>query len=68
LDTHQGSYGHNQVETYLDELTFRFNWHKSSRRGLLFYQLLALNAEVEPLRYNDLVKNSVAEKPRTAGS
>jgi len=64
LGTHQGSFGHDHLETYLDEFTFRFNRRNSSRRGLLFYRLLTLAAQTGPLHYNDFVKNSVAKKVR----
>lgn len=64
MGTHQGSFGRDHLDTYLDEFTFRFNRRKSSRRGLLFYRLLTLSAEAGPLHYNELVKNSVAKKVR----
>jgi hypothetical protein len=40
LGTHQGAISHAQLDSYLDEFTFRFNRRRGRHRGLLFYRLL----------------------------
>ncbi len=65
MGTYQGSYGVDHIETYLDEFTFRFNRRRSPKRGLLFYRLMTLAAQAEPLHYEDIVQNRVS-KPSTA--
>lgn len=40
LGTHQGAVSHDQLDYYLDEITFRFNRRRSRHRGLLFYRLI----------------------------
>ncbi len=39
LGTHQGAVGHDGLDDYLDEFTFRFNRRTSTSRGKLFYRL-----------------------------
>src|SRR5437867_7103095 len=48
LGTHQGAVRPQQLDYYLDELTFRFNRRGSNHRGLLFYRLLEQAVQVEP--------------------
>lgn len=38
--THQGAIAPNHLAGYLDEFAFRFNRHKATCRGLLFYRLI----------------------------
>lgn len=50
LGTHQGAIGHEHLDSYLDEFTFRFNRRKSASRGKLFYRLAQQAVQVEPVR------------------
>ena len=49
LGTHQGSVGHEHLDAYLNEFTFRFNRRDSRRRGLLFYRLLEQAIVADPI-------------------
>jgi hypothetical protein len=55
LGTHQGAVGHEQLDYYLDEFTFRFNRRKSHSRGKLFYRLLQQAAATQAVPYRGLV-------------
>jgi len=48
LGTHQGAIGHEHLDYYLDEFTFRFNRRKSASRGKLFYRLAQQAMQVDP--------------------
>ncbi len=48
LGTHQGAVGHDQLDFYLDESTFRFNRRRARHRGLLFYRLLEQAIATDP--------------------
>ena len=48
LGTHQGAIGHEHLDFYLDEFTFRFNRRKSASRGKLFYRLAQQAMQVDP--------------------
>jgi transposase-like protein len=50
LGTHQGAIGHDHLDAYLDEFTFRFNRRKSASRGKLFYRLAQQAVQVKPVR------------------
>jgi len=54
LGTHQGAIGHDHLDAYLDEFTFRFNRRKSASRGKLFYRLAQQAVQVEPVRITAL--------------
>jgi len=56
LGTHQGAIGHDHLDYYLDEFTFRFNRRTSASRGKLFYRLVQQAVQVEPAPYSSLVK------------
>jgi transposase-like protein len=56
LGTHQGAVGHDHLDYYLDEFTFRFNRRKSASRGKLFYRLVEQAVQVEPAPFSTLVK------------
>jgi transposase-like protein len=56
LGTHQGAIGHQHLDDYLNEFTFRFNRRKSASRGKLFYRLTQHAVQVAPARYSDIVK------------
>ncbi|MGH3132038.1 MAG: IS1595 family transposase [Gaiellaceae bacterium] len=47
LGTHQGAVRAHQLDSYLDEFTFRFNRRSSRQRGLLFYRLLEQAAQID---------------------
>ncbi len=55
LSTHQGALSREQLDSYLDEFTFRFNRRTSRYRGMLFYRLVAQAVGVEPGPYSRLV-------------
>lgn len=57
LGTYQGSFGHDHLDAYLAEFTFRWNRRRSPDRGLLFYRLMSLAVQAPPLHYDDIVKN-----------
>jgi len=56
LGTHQGAIGHDHLDYYLDEFTFRFNRRKSASRGKLFYRLVQQALQVEPAPFASLIK------------
>jgi transposase-like protein len=58
LGTHQGRVGHEHLNAYLNEFTFRFNRRNSRRRGLLFYRLLEQAIAADPITYRSLIVNS----------
>ena len=48
LGTHHGAVGHDHLDYYLDEYTFRFNRRSSTFRGKLFYRLVQQAVQVDP--------------------
>ena len=54
LGTHQGSVGHEHLDSYLDEYAFRFNRRASHSRGLLFYRLLEQAVVTPPVSYENI--------------
>lgn len=58
LGTHQGAVGHEQLDYYLDEFTFRFNRRKSKHRGKLFYRLMQQAVEQSPAPYRDIINHT----------
>ena len=56
LRTHQGSVGHEHLDSYLDEYAFRFNRRASNSRGLLFYRLLEQAVVTPPVSYENIKK------------
>jgi transposase-like protein len=56
LGTHQGAVGHEHLDYYLDEFTFRFNRRMSASRGKLFYRLVQQAVQVEPQPYRTLIR------------
>jgi transposase-like protein len=56
LGTHQGSVGHQHLDSYLDEYAFRFNGRASHSRGLLFYRLLEQAVVTSPVSYENIKK------------
>ncbi len=55
LGAHTGALSREQLDSYLDEFTFRFNRRTSRYRWKLFYDLVAQAVEVSPLPYSRLV-------------
>jgi transposase-like protein/predicted RNA-binding Zn-ribbon protein involved in translation (DUF1610 family) len=56
LGTHQGAVGHEYLDYYLDEFTFRFNRRKLKSRGKLFYRLAQQSVQIAPAPFDSLVK------------
>ena len=55
MGIHQGALSREQLDTYLDEFTFRFNRRTSRNRWKLFYGLVAQAVAIEPVPYSRLV-------------
>jgi transposase-like protein len=55
LGTHQGSVDAAHLPGYLNEFVFRFNRRRSRSRGLVFYRVLELAVNHDPVRYGDLI-------------
>ena len=62
LGTHQGSFGADHLQAYLDEFTFRFNRRESRARGMLFYRLIQQSVAMHPISFHDLVANPTPRK------
>jgi len=58
LGTHQGTLSYDQLDSYLDEFTFRFNRRTYRNRWKLFYRLVAQAVAVEPAPYSRLVSGT----------
>jgi len=56
LGTHQGAVGHDHLDYYLDEFTFRFNRRKSASRGKLFFRLAQQAVQVDPAPFASLIR------------
>jgi len=55
MGTHQGAVGHDHLDDYLNEFTFRFNRRKSASRGKLFFRLAQHAVQVAPAPYTTLI-------------
>jgi transposase-like protein len=55
LGTHQGAIEQAHLASYLNEFVFRFNRPRSRSRGLVFYRVLQLAVNHDPVRYRDLI-------------
>jgi transposase-like protein len=53
LDTHQGAFSMEHLQSYLEEFTFRFNRRTSSSRGQLFRRLLEQAVVTQPVTQAD---------------
>ena len=62
--THQGAISPEHLDYYLDEFTFRFNRRTSRYRGKLFYRLLQNAMLVQPITYQQMIKNIRGRKPK----
>ena len=56
LGTHQGAIGHEHLDDYLDEFSFRFNRRKSASRGKLFYRLAQNAVQIAPAPFDTIIK------------
>jgi|TARA_B100001971_G_C18110606_1_gene493965 transposase-like protein len=56
MGTHQGAVGHDHLDYYLDEFTFRFNRRTSASRGKLFYRLAQQAVQIDPAPFADLIR------------
>jgi transposase-like protein len=56
LGTHQGAIGHEHLDYYLDEFTFRFNRRTSRYRGKVFYRLVQQAVQIGPAPFHSLIK------------
>jgi transposase-like protein len=67
LGTHQGSVDDAHLPGYLNEFVFRFNRRRSRSRGLVFYRVLELAVNHDPVRYRDLIATPrpATGRPRT---
>jgi transposase-like protein len=61
LGTHQGSMEDAHLPSYLNEFMFRFNRRRSRSRGMVFYRVLELAVDHDPVRYRDII---VSDRPR----
>jgi transposase-like protein len=59
LGTHQGAIGHEHLDYYLDEFTFRFNRRTSASRGKLFYRLAQQAVQVPPAPVASLARHNI---------
>ena len=50
--------GDAHVAGYLNEFAFRFNRHRSSSRGMVFYRVLECAVAHGPVRYQDLIASA----------
>ena len=55
MGTHQGALSREQLDTYLEEFTFRFNRRTSRYRWKLFYGLVSQAVSIEPTPYSRLI-------------
>jgi transposase-like protein len=55
LGTHQGSTDGDHLPAYMNEFVFRFNRRNSRSRGMVFYRILQLAVDHDPVRYKDLI-------------
>ena len=55
LGTHHGAVGHEHLDAYLEEFTFRFDRRRARYRGFLFYRLLEQIVRTPPAPYRDIV-------------
>lgn len=59
LGTHQGGIGHEHLEDYLNEFTFRFNRRTSASRGKLFYRLAQQAVQVSPVPFDSITDHKL---------
>ena len=59
LGTHQGAIGHEYLDYYLAEFTFRFNRCKSTSRGNLFFRLAQQAVQIDPVPFGALIDHNL---------
>lgn len=67
LGTHQGAVNPAHLPNYMNEFVFRFNRRNSRSRGLVFYRLLQLAVDHEPVRYQQLIATTQPQKTTPTG-
>ena len=67
LGTHQGAVNPAHLPNYMNEFVFRFNHRNSRSRGLVFYRLLQLAVDHEPVRYQQLIATTQPQKTTPTG-
>jgi transposase-like protein len=56
LGTHQGAIGHEYLDYYLDEFTFRFNRRTSKSPGKLFHRLAQQAVQIDPAPFASITQ------------
>jgi hypothetical protein len=51
------------LEFYLDEFTFRFNWRRTKKRGVLVDRLLQQAVAVAPVPYKAMIRRTANRNP-----
>lgn len=62
LSTHQGSTDADHLPAYMNEFVFRFNRRNSRSRGMVFYRLLQLAVDHDPVRYKNIIADKRPDK------
>jgi transposase-like protein/ribosomal protein L37AE/L43A len=63
LAAHQGAVSCEHLEFYLDEFTFRFNWRRTKKRGVLVDRLLQQAVAVAPVPYKAMIRRTANRNP-----
>jgi len=62
LGTHQNYVSPSRLQNYLEEFVFRYNRRKSNSRGLLFQRIMEQAVKHNPVKYQEIMSNSIAGK------
>ena len=60
LGTHQNYVSPSRLQNYLEEFVFRYNRRKSNSRGLLFQRIMEQAVKHKPVKYQEIMSNSIA--------
>lgn len=60
LGTHQNYVSPSRLQNYLEEFVFRYNRRKSNSRGLLFQRIMEQAVKHNPVKYQEIMSNSIA--------
>jgi len=60
LGTHQNYVSPSRMQDYLEEFVFRYNRRKSNSRGLLFQRIMEQAVKHKPVKYQEIMSNSLA--------
>ncbi len=60
LGTHQNYVSPSRLQNYLEEFIFRYNRRKSNSRGLLFQRIMEQAVKHNPVKYQEIMSNSIA--------